>query len=69
MTDFTETFTVEYLCDWHCRIELVLPDTHKQYTRNQMRQQVDDCHLAVHADQPVRDEFTVHNTQAKAGAR
>ncbi len=69
MTDSGETFTAEFLCDWACRIEFALPETHIQFTRGQMRRQVNDAHAAVHADGPVRDEFTVKNTQAKAGAR
>jgi hypothetical protein len=67
MTDFTESFTVEYPCELACRIELVLPETHPRFNRRQMRQQVDDCHAQVHEGGPIRAEFTVANL--RAGAR
>lgn len=69
MTDSAETFTVEYSCDWLCRIELDLTDISDRYTHRQMRAATLDYHLAVHAGGPVRAEFTVTNTQVKAGAR
>ena len=67
MTGSAETFTAEYPCDWYCRIEFDLSDIHDRYTHRQMRDAAIDCHLAVHAGGPIRPEFSVTNTRAKAG--
>lgn len=69
MTDSTETFTAEYPCDWRCRVELDLSGISDRFNHRQMREATIDAHLAVHAGGPVRDEFTVTNVRAKAGAR
>lgn len=66
-----ETYSVEYPCDWACRIELDLDDIHVQYTHGQMRRAVDACHRTVHEDPgaPVRAEYTVTNMRAGVGTR
>ncbi len=71
MTDSIEFFTVEYRCDWACRIELDLTDLHDRFTRARMRKLVNDCHLMVHAHPgtAVENRFTVANTRTAVGAR
>lgn len=69
MTASGETYSFEFPCDQLCRVELDLAGISDRFNHRQMREATIDAHLAVHAGGPVRDEFTVVNTQAKAGAR
>jgi hypothetical protein len=47
------TFTVEYPCDLHCRIEVHLDGVHLGFTHRQMRSNADAEHKQRHEPLPV----------------